>query len=149
MISMKVTLFGFIVFTLCAIFGAVSPQTTSAVSYVPHNVNEQPNIDAAMHKHSGTTVYLFHSTTPEIVQPLIGQEFSVFRESAAGCPSEKRIVGKIRVTKSAGDHHLESVVIEGELKEGDVAHLGAIYGLVVLTMERCETLKLPDHEPNK
>jgi hypothetical protein len=147
--SMKVTLFGLVVFTLCAIYGAAYPRTAAAVSYVPHIETEQANIDATMYNRSGASVYLFHGAAPEIVQPFIGQEFSVFRESAAGCPSEKRIVGKIRVIKSAGDHHLETAVIEGELKEGDIAHLGAIYGLIVLTKERCETLKLPDQEPIK
>jgi hypothetical protein len=147
---MKVTNFGLIVFTLCAINWAVSPRTTAAVSYAPHNVTEQPNIiDTTIHKRSGATVYLFHGATREVIQPLAGQDFAVFRESSAGCPSEKRIVGKIRVTKSAGDHHLEALVMEGELKEGDVAHLGAVYGLVVLTMERCETLKQTDQEPRK
>jgi hypothetical protein len=147
--SMKVKVFGLIVFTLFAIYGAVSPRTATATSYVPLNVTEQPNIDATIHKRPGAIVYLFHGATTETVHPLIGHEFSVFRESAAGCPSEKRIVGKIRVTKSGGDHHLETVVMEGDLKEGDIAHMGAIYGLVVLAKERCETLKLPDQEPKK
>jgi len=146
---MKITIFGLIVFTLCAICGAVFPRTAAAVSYVPQAVTEQPAIDTAMHKRSGATVYLFHGATHETIQPLVGQEFTVFRESAAGCPTEKSVVGKIRVTRSAGEHHIEAVVTEGDLKEGDIAHLGAIYGLVGLTKERCETLKQPDQEPRK
>lgn len=146
---MKATDFGLIVFTLCAINGAVSPRTATAVSYVPHTVSEQPAVDTAMYKRSGAMVYLFHGATQEAIQPLAGQEFTVFRESAPGCPTEKRIVGKIRVSKSGEGHYLEAMVIEGDLKEGDVAHLGAIYALVVLTKERCETLKQTDQEPRK
>jgi hypothetical protein len=149
MISMRATDLGLIAVTLCAIFGAFYPRSAAAVAYVPHTVIEQPTIDTTMFKQSGANVYLFHGATQEAIQPLVGQDFTVFRESAAGCPSGKLLVGKIRITKSAGDHHLEAVVMEGELKEGDVAHLGAIYGLVVLTKERCETLKQPDQEPKK
>ena len=149
-ISMKVIFFGLIVFMLCTINGACYPRTTAAASYVPRNATEQPNItDTTMIKRPGATVYLFHGATHEGIQPLAGQDFAVFREPSAGCPTEKRMVGKIRVSKSAGDHHLEAVVTEGELKEGDVAQLGAIYGLVVLTIERCETLKTDESGTKK
>jgi hypothetical protein len=119
------------------------------VSYVPHNLIEQPATDTTIYKRPGAIVYLFHGVAPKIVQPLIGQVFSVFRESAAGSPAGKFKVGNVRLTKFSGDNHVEAVVVEGELKGGDIAHLGAIYGLVVLTRERCETLNHADHEPNK
>jgi hypothetical protein len=146
---MKSTVFGLIVCTLCTLFGAVSPRISAAVSYVPHNLIEQPTTDTTIYKRPGVIVYLFHGTTAEIIQPLIGQVFPVFRESVAGSPTEKFKIGKIRLTKSSGHHHVEAVVVEGELKGGDIAHLGAIYGLVVLTKERCETLKQTDHESRK
>jgi hypothetical protein len=131
---MKSTCF-VIVIILCTIIGAVSPRISVAVSYVPHNLIEQPTVDTTIYKRPGAIVYLFHGTTAEIIQPLIGQVFTVFRESDAGSPSGKFKVGNIRLTKSSGDNHVEAVVVEGELKGGDIAHLGAIYGLVVLTME--------------
>jgi hypothetical protein len=146
---MKSTVAGLIVCTLCTIFGATSPRTSAAVSYVPHNLIEQPTVDTTTYKRPGAIVYLFHGSTAEVIQPLIGQVFSVFREPAAGAPAGKFKVGNIRLTKSSGDNHVEAVVVEGELKGGDIAHLGAINGLVVLTKERCETLKQTDHEPRK
>src|SRR5450631_4030582 len=142
---MKSTVIGLIVCTLCIIFGAASPRISVAVSYVPHILIEQPTTDTTIYKRPGAIVYLFHGTTDEIIQPLLGKVFSVFRESAAG----KFKVGNIRLTKFSGDNHVEAVVVEGELKGGDIAHLGAIYGLVVLTKERCETLNQTDHEPRK
>ncbi|HXE95503.1 MAG TPA: hypothetical protein VN642_03800 [Dongiaceae bacterium] len=145
---MKATVFGTIVVTLCTMLGTVSPRITDAATYVPHTVTEQTRVDITLFKRPGTTVHLFYGAMPETVQSLAGKEFSVFRESA-GCPADKLKVGRIRLTKSAGDHHLEAVVIEGELKEGDIGQLGTIYGLVVLTGERCETLSHPDEEPVK
>jgi len=146
---MKSSFSGLIVIALCTIFGATFPRTSAAVSYVPHSLIEQPTIDTTIYKRPGAIVYLFHGTTAEIIQPLIGKVFSVFRESVAGSPAGKIKIGKIRLTKSSGDNHVEAVVVEGELKGGDIAHLGAINGLVVLTKERCETLKQTDHDPNK
>jgi hypothetical protein len=146
---MKSTVIGLIVCTLCTIFGATSPRTSAAVSYVPHNLIEQPTTDTTIYKRPGAIVYLFHGTTAEIIQPLIGKVFSVYRESVAGSPAGKFKVGNIRLTKSSGDNHVEAVVVEGELKGGDIAHLGEINGLVVLTKEHCETLKQTDHEPRK
>jgi hypothetical protein len=146
---MKSTVIGLIVCTLCTIFGTVSPKISAAVSYVPHNLIEQPTVDTPIYKRPGAIVYLFHGTTAEIIQPLIGQVISVFRESASGAPAGKFKVGNIRLTKSSGDNHVEAVVMEGELKGGDIAHLGAINGLVVLTKERCETSKQKDHEQKK
>jgi hypothetical protein len=119
------------------------------VSYVPHNLIEQPKVDDTIYKRSGAIVYLFHGSAAEIIQPLIGHVFSVFRESAAGSPVGMFKVGTIRLTKFSGDNHVEAVVVEGELKGGDIAHLGAINGLVVLTKEHCEILKKTDHEPRK
>jgi hypothetical protein len=146
---MKSTFSLLIVLTLCAIFGAASPRTSAAVSYVPHNLIEQPVSDTTIYKRPGAIVYLFHGTTAENIEPLIGQVFTVFRESAAGSPAGTFKVGSIRLTKSSGDNHVEAVVVEGELKGGDIAHLGAINGLVVLTKEHCEKFKQTDHEPRK
>ena len=146
---MKSTVIGLIVCTLCTIFSATLARTSAAVSYVPHNLIEQPTTDTTIYKRPGAIVYLFHGTTAEIIQPLIGQVFSVFRESAAGSPAGKFKVGNIRLTKSSGDNHVEAVVVDGELKGGDIAHLGEIYGLIVLTKEPCGTLKQTDHEPKK
>ena len=87
---MKATCLVLIVFTLCAINGAVSPRTTAAVSYVPHNVTEQPNIiDTTMHKQSGATVYLFHGATHEIIQLLAGHELCSVSRISCGMSVRK------------------------------------------------------------
>jgi hypothetical protein len=129
--------------------GIVTPQSVTATSYVPHSATEQRSNESNMYKKTGSTVYLFHGASHDVIQPLLGKDFAVFRDSTAGCPPDKKVAGKIRVTKITGDHHLEAVVVEGELKEGDISQLGTVFGLIVLTKERCETLKEPDHIPSK
>lgn len=123
----------------CIMPMAMFPAATEAVSYVPHNVVDQVTADTNAHKRQGTMVFIFHGATPEALHLLVGQEISVFRESGAGCPAEKHQVGKIRILKLSGNHHLEAVVLEGDLRDGDIAHLGGSYGLVVPVKEHCET----------
>ena len=122
----------------CIMLMALSPAMAKAVSYVPHSASEQSNVDAAFHKRQGATLFLFHGMTPDAARTLINQDFAVFREPATGCPTEQRQVGKIRIIKLSGSHHLDAVVLEGALVDGDVAYLGEGYGLIVLTKSWCE-----------
>jgi len=123
----------------CIMLMTVSPEAAEAVSYVPHSVMDQNAADTGIHNRQGTTVLLFHGVAPEAVHSLVGQEFSVFRETTPGGPTEKRQVGKIRILKLSGSHYLEAVVLEGDLRDGDIAHLGGTFGLVVPLKEHCET----------
>jgi hypothetical protein len=129
-----------VVFAFGFMLMAMSYTTAEAVSYVPQSVIDQGATDTGNHKRQGSVVHLFHGATPEAVHPLVGQEVAVFREAEAGCPPEKRLVGKIRIVRLSGNHHLEAVVLEGDLRDGDVAHLGGVYGLVVPARERCEAV---------
>ena len=143
---MKITRGDLLVLTMCAIGSAVSPRTSTAVAYVPHAViEEQRNI----YKHSQGIICLFHGANPDAVQQILGQEFSVFRNRAVKTFLDKTPVGKVRLTDSPGAHYLEAMTIAGEVQEGDVVQLLDIYALVVLTNDRCETLKQPDQEPGK
>lgn len=129
-----------ILFAFCFLLIGVSWGTAVAVSYVPQSVIDQATTGTVNHKRHGAMVHLFHGATPEAVHPLVGQEFSVFREAEAGCPPEKHPVGKIRIIRLSGNHYLEAVVLEGDLMDGDVAHLGGLFGLVIPARERCEAL---------
>lgn len=135
-----------ILVALCCLLAAMSRETADAASYVPHGVIDQLNGDTVIHKRHGAMVHLFHGATPAAAHSLVGQEFSVFRETGAGCPPEQQLVGKIRIITLSGNHHLGAVVLEGELRDGDVAHLGGVFGLVVPTRERCEA-PTPNHPP--
>lgn len=117
---------------------ALSPAMATAVSYVPRSAIEQDGVDAVIHKRQGATLFLFHGMSPEAARTLVNQEFGVFREPATGCPTEQRQVGKIRIVKLSGNHHLDAVVLEGDLMDGDIAHLSGGYGLIVSAKSWCE-----------
>ena len=143
---MEITRVVLIVLTMSTIDSAVSARRAAATSYVPHTViEEQQNI----YKHSAGIICLFHGANPDVVHQILGRELSVFRNRAVKTFLDKTPVGKVRPTEAMGAHYLEAMTIEGEVKKGDVVQLQDMYALVVLTNERCETLKQPDQEPEQ
>ena len=108
-------------------------------------IEEQQNI----YKHSAGIICLFHGANPDVVQQILGQELSVFRNRAVKTFLDKTPVGKIRLTEAMGAHYLEAMSIEGEVKEGDVVQLQDIYALIVLTNGLCESLKQTDQRPGE
>lgn len=146
---MKVTRVDFIVVALCAIGSAVSARPSAATSYVPHEVFEEQQMLTTTDKRSEGLICLFHGANPAVVQQILGQEFSVFRNSAVETLSDKTPVGKVLLTDAVGAHYFTAVIIEGQPKAGDIVQLPDTYALVVLTNGRCETLKPTDREPGK
>ncbi|HTG82794.1 MAG TPA: hypothetical protein VL949_12670 [Geobacteraceae bacterium] len=82
----------------------------------------QAQVKTAVLAKSGDTVQLFHGGNK-----LAKDEFcrnavvAVYRYSQSNAGSKKSEVGKIRITGFVGDHYLEGVVVEGTLKDGDIA----------------------------
>lgn len=121
----------------CLMLMAMPWAMADAASYVPHEIIDQLGAENATHR-QGTTLLLFYGVTAEAAHGLVGREFSVFREAGPACPPEQRHVGRVRIIRTSGNHQLEAVVMEGDVRDGDIAHLGGSYGLVVPARERCE-----------
>lgn len=84
----------------------------------------QPQIEAKVRaKTSGETVRLFHGGTKEAKEVFcLNETVPVFRQEYEryGQGGYKE-VGKVKITKFRGEHYFDAEVIEGELKDGDVA----------------------------
>ena len=136
-----------LVVTLYVLCVALPARIATATAYVPHTVIEEQQTPTTA-KRSAGIICLIHGAEPDVVRQLLGQEFSLFRNPAGGSLSTKTPVGTGRLTDSIGAHYLEAAIIAGELKTGDVAQLGEIYALVVLT-DHCASLSPPAQEQNK
>jgi hypothetical protein len=77
----------------------------------------------------GTVVCLFESGTPEIRKGIaINDTLTVYRRNS---DSTFYKVGKIVVRSFAEDYYIQGIVIQGQIKEKDVAKKGNIACLVV------------------
>ncbi|MGA2507082.1 MAG: hypothetical protein ABSF80_06380 [Chitinispirillaceae bacterium] len=83
----------------------------------------------------GTVVCLFESGTAEIRDRIaINDTLTVYRQKS---DSTFYKVGKIVVRSFAGDYYIQGVIVQGRLKEKDVAEKGTIACLVVSLGEPC------------
>lgn len=70
---------------------------------------------------SGDSVHLFYGMSKQAKEEFcINSVVPVYR-MGKGYYLIKSEVGKIKVTKDLGDHYIEAVVIEGEIRTGDIA----------------------------
>ena len=91
----------------------------------------EPGIKAEVVMKSGDTVRLFSGGTEEAKALFcVGETVSVFR-AQDGEESRYREVGKIKILRPVGEHYLEGVVVEGAVKEGDLARKSIAACLVV------------------
>jgi hypothetical protein len=87
----------------------------------------------------GSTVYLFHSGTPDVKMAIrVNDILIVYRESPE-CKLKE--VGKIKVLSHAGDNYYAGVVIEGEVTLDDIAKKGVVSCLVILSDDKCKEKK--------
>jgi hypothetical protein len=87
----------------------------------------------------GNKVHLFHSGTQEVKKEIcLNDVLPVYRDTAVGYRQTKgadqvknlKEVGKVKVLSYVGDHYFEGVIVEGEVRPGDVVKKDAAYCLV-------------------
>lgn len=70
----------------------------------------------------GDTVYLFHSGTDEVKKIIcVGETIPVYDEVYAKGVTKRTEVGKVQVLEYAGEHQFKARVVEGKIKNGNVA----------------------------
>ncbi len=91
----------------------------------------EPGISAEVVMKSGETVRLFSGGTTEAKALFcVGETVSVYR-AQDGEQLRYLEVGKIKILRPVGEHYLEGVVVEGSVKEGDLARKAIAACLVV------------------
>jgi hypothetical protein len=133
----KIMLCVFFVFVL-AIGGPVAG--AGAVSYYdPDRLQEVPLAVTETGIPAGKKIYLFFSSaTTEMLSEIDEHTvLTVYRENPAGCPSQPRETGKIRLDSVAADHYAEAEVLSGNVREGDVVQGNTAAYLVTSAMKRC------------
>ena len=84
-------------------------------------VGVQSQIKAEVVMTSGDTVQLFYDGNQEAKNMFcLGETVSVYAASTQQQPKSIE-VGKVRIVRAIDQHHLEGIVVEGKLKEGDIA----------------------------
>jgi hypothetical protein len=73
-------------------------------------------------KTSGETVRLFHGGTKEAKEAFcLNETVPVYRQSYERYSRELKEVGKVKITQYSGEHYFDAEVVEGEVREGDIA----------------------------
>jgi hypothetical protein len=102
------------------------PMHAAATSYDPLPREEEP---AGMEMAGGATVFLFHSGTEQVRRSL--QVGDVLEVSRVGPDGASRGVGKIRVAAFLGAVCLRGEVLEGKVRQHDLAEKDGVYCLVI------------------
>ncbi len=77
----------------------------------------------------GETVYLFHSGTQDVKKEIHPNDVLTVHRINTSC--QAREVGKIKVIAYVGETYIKGEVVEGELREDDIAKKGDVSCLVV------------------
>ena len=71
---------------------------------------------------TGDTVHLYYAKSKTALQEFCPDAVvPVYRMGTVGYYLSKTEVGKLKVTKELGEHYIEAVVVEGNLRAGDIA----------------------------
>lgn len=90
----------------------------------------QPQIKADVVASPDGTVRLFHGGTEEAKKLFCkGETVTIYRNY--GRYEQTKEVGKVKLGEFVGTHYIDGVVVEGEIKPGDVAMKGSAACLVV------------------
>ena len=86
-------------------------------------VPPQAQVKSAALAKAGDTVRLFYGANKQAKEEFcIDQVVPVYRyEGTSYASTQKMEVGKVKVTKVLGEHYLEGVVVDGRIKNGDIA----------------------------
>ena len=111
------------------------PLIAAAVSVSP--IPEQREEKAAKGiREKGETVCLFQSGTEDVKKTIsVHDVLVVFRE---GPKHEFREVGKVKVLSYGGENYIKGVVVEGEIRTGDIAKKGDVASLVISFEDKCK-----------
>ena len=93
------------------------PVLMSACATVP----PQPQVKATILARTGDIVHLFHGGNKMAKEEFCLKEIVPVYRYFGRRYKEAAEVGKIRITGYVGDHYLEGVVVEGNIKDDDVA----------------------------
>lgn len=102
----------------CLVFVLLSLSVIiSACATIP----PQPQVKATVLAKSGDTVHLFHGGNKMAKEEFcLNETVTVYRYFGRRYKRAGE-VGKVRITGYVGDHYLEGVVVEGNIKDDDVA----------------------------
>jgi hypothetical protein len=105
-----------------------TPANASAVSYTPtfyHRIENSEKVFGV-----GSTIYLFHSGTEEISRVVRDGDILAVYRITDDC--QKTAVGRIRILRGIGDTCLVAEVVEGEIRQHDIAKMENVSLLVIL-----------------
>lgn len=90
----------------------------------------------------GDTVHLFYGMSKTAKEQFcIDAEVPVYRLSGSATGpiyGSKTEVGRIKVTKDLGEHYIEAVVLEGTIRDGDIAMLSHSECLINVPSKKSE-----------
>ena len=84
-------------------------------------VAPQPQVKATVLAKTGDVVHLFHGGNKIAKEEFCVKEIVPVYRCFGRRYKQPAEVGKIRITGYVGDHYLEGVVVEGNIKDDDVA----------------------------
>jgi hypothetical protein len=111
------------------------PQFVNAVSWSPL-VEEREEKAAKGIMTKGAEVCLFQSGTLDVKNTInVNDILAVYREDKS---RELKEVGKIKVISYVREDYLKGMVVEGEIKAGDIAKKGDVASLIISSGEKCK-----------
>ena len=97
------------------------PVMISACSVVRPSDRIRAEMQDARFAKPGDTVHLFYGMSKQAKEEFCPDAVVPVYRMGEGYYLSKTEVGKIKVIKDLGEHYLEAVVVEGELRPGDIA----------------------------
>jgi hypothetical protein len=123
------------IFMVLLVFSVSLPHAARAVSWSPLQEEREEKIAQGIMV-KGTILCLFQSGTADVKKAInVNDVLSVFRE---GKSHNLKEVGKIKILSYSGEDYLKGVVIEGEVKAGDIAKKGDVASLIISSDDKCK-----------
>ncbi len=110
------------------VLGMGVPSGILATSYFPL-YHRQEKLE--VHMKTGETIYLFHSGTDDVKKTIHTSDVLTVYRIDTSC--EVKPVGRIKVASYIGENYLKGVVVEGDVMPNDIARVGNVSCLVILT----------------
>ena len=125
--DMKKAIAGYLAILLLLVM-FTNPLTVLAVSYPPAPLYHQ-QVNGEKVLTVGQVVYMFHSGTADVKKNIRTKDVLTVYRIHSSC--EVTEVGKIRVISYIGETYLKGEVIQGEIKQDDIAKKGAVSCLII------------------
>jgi hypothetical protein len=99
------------------------PQVKATVSGETRETASHPLVKTQVIARPGDVVHLFHGGNKVAKEEFCVNEIvPVYRYFGVRYKTaSKSEVGKVKITRYLGDHYIEGIVVEGDVKDGDVA----------------------------